>query len=106
MDCNLNSIYMLLCMFELYSHSLPVPKHPEQSYSTKELNPIKGTVITTNHHATEMLTEPTYDVINSGLWSDNDVKLTSDPAYAATVQVESDPAYFMSGNKIMESDYM
>ena len=67
----------------------------------KEPNTIKGTVITTKHHVTEMLSEPTYDVINSGLWP-----LTSNPAYATTVQVEDDPAYAMSGNKVLESDYM
>ena len=52
-----------------------------------------------------MLSEPMYDVINSGQWSDNDDKLTGNPGYATTVQVEDDPAY-MSGNKVLESDYM
>jgi len=52
----------------------------------------------------EMLSEPTYDVIDGGLKSHDE--LTNNPAYGTTVKMEDNPAYSLSGNEIMESDYM
>ena len=76
------------------------------SFAASKSYQMKESTITTHHHDTQMLSEPAYDVIDGGLRSHDGVKLTSNPAYGTTVKMEHNPAYSLSGNEIMESDYM
>ena len=74
----------------------------------KEFDTNKDSIIT-KHHITKQLSEPEYDLIDTGpKKSHDDIKLTSNPAYdvTATAKMEDNPAYSLSGNKVMESDYM
>ena len=73
----------------------------------KEPDTLKDSTIT-KHHLTKKLPEPTYDMIDSGQKSHDDIKMTTNPAYdiSTTVKMEDNPAYSLSGNKVVESDYM
>ena len=91
-------------MFYFYSS----PKHSEKSYhEVKESNTLKDSTIA-KRHITNKLSEPEYDVVGISPKSSDDIKLTSNPAYdvGTTIKMEDNPAYSLSGNKVMESDYM